>query len=965
MNRLLLLVILLFTGYFSGAQLLTWTPPFPKEADAAQVLVITADATKGNAGLLNHAASDVYVHIGVITNFSTSQYNWKYVRNFGTPDAQVFNTAIPQLKATSLGNNKWSYTITGSLRAFFGITDANEHIRYIAVLFRSGNGAKKLANSDNSDMYIPIYDNSLAVRIDMPPSQPLYVPALEQQSWSNNSMVSVTAYSNMAADLKFYYNGVETVWGAGISSLSTTVTLSGAGNHQVVIEARVGATVAYDTINLFVVPDASPVAPLPAGVQDGINYDPANNAVTLVLRAPGKNYVTVAGDFNNWTPGAAHIMNKTPDGKFFWLRIGSLTPGVEYGYQYHVDGTIKVADPYAEKILNQNDDNFITQATYPNLKPYPAGQTGPVSVFQLGAPAYNWATTSFSGVDRRNLVIYELLVRDFINNHDWKTLKDSMAYFRRLGINAIEVMPFNEFEGNISWGYNSSFYFAPDKYYGTKNGLKEFIDSAHKNGIAVIMDIVLNHSYGPSPLARLYWDAQNNRPAAGNPWYNPVQPHAFGFGDDFNHESPDTKYFFNRVLQHWLQEYRIDGFRFDFSKGLTQRASTNDGNFSAYDATRIAIINGYAATARAVDPDVYLILEHFADNQEERELSNNGMMLWANVWTQYQEASMGHLANSNFSNGIYSSRGWANPHLVTFMESHDEERIVFKNTKSGNAAGSYNVKDLTTAIRRMELNAAFLLTIPGPKMIWQFGELGYDYSRCHLSTNGDGGDCNTKTDPKPIRWDYLLDPRRQQVFRVYSELNALRRHPLYTELFRTGTVTHDLAGGLKWLSVSSGDTSRIMVAGNFGVTPQTGIVTFPAGGNWFDYLNNSVYTVSGTAQNITLQPGEYRVWVNRNVNNVAVTPVSSVPYAGQSLGLSVYPNPAQGRLTARVDLPQSGHVTMELYNYAGQRVQTLHSAHLSRGSHAIDTGRLPAARGVYFIKLITKSATQTISLQIH
>ena len=57
-------------------------------------------------------------------------------------------------------------------------------------------------------------------------------------------------------------------------------------------------------------------------------------------------------------------------------------------------------------------------------------------------------------------------------------------------------MPFNEFEGNDSWGYNPDFYFAPDKYYGPKNTLKEFIDSCHSKGIAVIMDIALNHSFG-------------------------------------------------------------------------------------------------------------------------------------------------------------------------------------------------------------------------------------------------------------------------------------------------------------------------------------------------------------------------------------------------------------------------------------------------------------------------------------
>ena len=163
-----------------------------------------------------------------------------------------------------------------------------------------------------------------------------------------------------------------------------------------------------------------------------------------------------------------------------------------------------------------------------------------------------------------------------------------------------------------------------------------------------------------------------------------------------------------------MTEYKMDGYRIDFSKGLTQKSSTSDGAMSAYDASRIAIIKGYQNTAKTVDADAYFILEHFADNTEEKELADAGMMLWSNVWTQYQEASMGYLPNSNLDNGVYTSRGWTNPHLVTFMESHDEERVTFKNIKYGNSSGSYNVKDTATALKRMELNAAFLLGIPGP-----------------------------------------------------------------------------------------------------------------------------------------------------------------------------------------------------------------------------------------------------------
>jgi glycosidase len=957
MKRLLLLLIATCCGLFSYSQLLSWTPPFPVENNTTQTLVITMDATKGNGGLLNYTpATDVYVHIGVITNKSSGANDWRYSKF-------TWATTLVAANATYIGNNKWTYTITGSLRSFFGITDATESIRKIAILFRNGSGTKKQANTDESDMYIPVYFGAAAIRFVEPVTQPTYTPVTEQASYP---IGNYTIKAVIAGATTYRLDVNSTIYTGSVGSsdtVATSVSFPTPGFYTMYISAtNSSATLATDTLRMQIGTPVSPVAALPAGVQDGINYTGSTSA-TLVLRAPGKGYASVIGEFNNWTQT---LMNKTPDGKFFWIALNNLIAGTEYAYQYVVDGTIKIADPYAEKLLDPFNDGFITSSTYPNLKPYPAGQTGIVSILQTQQPTYNWGVSNFTKQDKRGLVIYELLVRDFIAAHDWKTLKDTLSYLKRLGINAVEIMPWTEFEGNSSWGYNTYQYFAPDKYYGPKNTLKEFIDTCHKNGIAVIMDIVLNHTYGPSPLARLYWDAQNNRPAANNPWYNAVQPHAFGFGEDFNHESADTKSFFNRVLQHWITEYKVDGYRVDFSKGLTQKPSSNDATFSAYDASRIAIINGYAATIKAVDPASYIILEHFADNTEEKELAdNNGLLLWANVWTQYQEASMGYIGNSNFDGGVHTTKGWTNPHLVTFMESHDEERITYKNIKYGNAAGSYTIKDTATALKRMELNAAFLLTIPGPKMIWQFGELGYDYSRCYLSTNGEGGDCDKKLDPKPIRWDYKNEERRKHVFDVYSQLNKLRFHQWYKGVFQSSTIEKSLAGAFKWIKLTTAnDTSDVMVIGNFDVVPQTGSVTFPTAGTWYDYFGNFIHTSTGTAQSFTLQPGEFHVYVNRNVNNLTTTPVANIPWSGNTLEAKVYPNPVTANYTVELKLPQSGSTKIELYNNVGQYITTVYNGFLTSGTKTIPLLAPGLPKGIYFLKLQTKDKTKTISLTL-
>ena len=954
MKKIVFLLSVLFTISFSRAQLLSWTPSFPVENDAATNVVITVDATKGNQGLMNYSSTnDVYVHIGVITTKSSNSTDWRY---------SLFTWATTPAAAhcTYLGNNKWQYTITGSLRTFFGISDATEHIQKIAILFRSGDGSKAQRNADNSDMYVPIYDNSIvAVRFTDPIFQPLYIPQPEPLTKTVGDNITLSAVANKTSTMKLYLNGTVIQTASNATTITANPTLASGGNTVIVAEANDGTTTKTDTLRFFVTGGIT-IAPLPNGVKDGINYEADNTAVTLVLYAPSKNRVSVIGEFSgsNWVEQTQYQMNKTPDGNYWWLRITGLTPGNEYAFQYLVDGSLKIAEPYAEKILDpyNNDDQNIPSSTYPNLKPYPTGlTTGIVSVLQTNAPQYNWQVNNFSKPDKRKLVIYELLVRDFLAAHDWNTLRDTLNYLKGLGVNAIEVMPFNEFEGNSSWGYNPDFYFAPDKYYGPKLSLQQFIDSCHKKGMAVIMDIVMNHTYGLSPLAQLYWDGQNNRPAANNPWYNAVAPHAFGFGNDFNHESQATKYFFNRVLQHWLAQYKIDGYRFDFSKGLTQKISTTDAAFSAYDASRIAIINDYANTIKAVDPSAYVILEHFCDNSEEKELSDSGMLVWGNMSYSYDQASMGYNTGWDFSYGIYTSRTWTKPHLVTYMESHDEERLMYKNLQFGNSSGTYNIKNLNTALKRSEMCGAFLFTIPGPKLFWEFGELGYDLSinRCEDGTI----DNNCRLSPKPVHWDYLQDIQRKRLHDVYAELIKLRFHPLYKDVFLTNQISENFSNGFKWLEVTT-DTSKICVVGNFDVVSQTGSVTFQNAGTWYDYLDGTTFTATGAAQDISLQPGEYHVYLNRNVVSTIATPVTSINIPSNNLLIKVYPNPVLKSAAIDVTVPESGKVEIDLFNVAGQTLRNIYSGFLVKGAHTINFGNTERlAAGMYVIKVNMKTST--------
>lgn len=877
-NFTLFFLLLFLAG---NGQFLTWSPAFIQESSAP--IEITFDANKGNQGLLNQTpATDVYVHTAVITNLSSGASDWKY-------NKFAWGVANPAAQCTYLGNNKWKYTITGGLRAFYGLTNAAEKIVKIAILFRSGAGDRVQRNADGSDMFIPVYEAGLNIRLDEPFREPKYTPTLEAINKTLGDVVTINAKSSEAATLKLYLNGAQVgATAANATTLTANPAINTYGNQMIVAEAANATSIKYDTINFFVTP-AVTTAPLPAGVRDGINYEAGDTSVTLVLFAPGKTRVGVLGDFNNWTETTQHQLNKTPDGNRFWIRLTSLASGVEYGYQYLIDGNLKVADYMTEKVLDPSNDQFIPAANYPNLKPYPTGKTtGIVSILQTGKSSYNWQVQNFNKPDKRNLIIYEMLVRDFVATQNWQTVKDSIGYLKRLGVNAIEVMPFNEFEGNNSWGYNPTFFFAPDKMYGTENALRQFIDECHKQGIAVIMDIVMNHTTGLAPTAQMYWNSALNRPAANSPWYNEGQNHPFNFGPEFNHESPATKELVNRVIEHWLTKYKIDGFRWDLSKGFTQvNTCTTPGcntdaeinNWGNYDASRVATLKRIYDTIQAVSPNAYSILEHLAVNQEEIVLSDYGMLLWANMNYNYNEATMGWVSNSNFQGGIYTNRSWSQPTMVTYQESHDEERLAYKNIQFGNASGSYNIKNLATALKRNEMATAFWAVQPAPKMIWQFGELGYDYSinQCEDSTINNA----CRVSPKPIRWNYQADPNRIALFNVYSKLFKLRNVPNFLPTFVTNDVTYNLGSGFKWLKVNS-DSLEIMVIGNFDVTPATGTVTFQNGGTWYNYLSGGTRTATGAEETITLQPGEYYVYLNREVNNfITALPLKLISFSGK------------------------------------------------------------------------------------
>lgn len=928
--------ILLIFQTLSG-QVITSEPQFPMENDS---IIIYFNATQAVRTELVGYTGDVYVHTGV----NSSAGIWQHV--IGT---WGINPSQPKLTRVSTDYYK---LVIGYPRPFYSITSPTEKIYALCFVFRSSDGSKQ-----TEDIFYDLFDYGVTAVIDSPSVNTNYGDVMRcPRFYEINDTIAFkvkAAALNTEVDSVMILKNQSPVYSDKWrdSLLYTEVALeAGSYHYEVVVTDTSGIS---DAIEFGAVVNPAMInLSLPSSVQPGINIL-NSQSVVLALFAPFKDFVYVIGDFNDWMVDTSYFMNRyfvSDDSILYWLQIDNLNPETEYAFQYLVDGSIRIADPYTEKILDPWNDRDITSSIYPNLKAYPSGKTSEaVAVFQTEKPDYLWAHSEWDKPAKQQLIIYEILLRDFLERHDYQTLTDTLDYLSNLGINAIELMPVNEFEGNSSWGYNPSFYFALDKYYGPAIDFKRFVDECHRRGIAVIVDMVLNHSFGQSPLVRLY-DHGSGTTSPENPWYN--EQHNFTnpdaqWGYDFDHESAATQYFVDRLLKYWVTEYKVDGYRFDFTKGIGNNIKTSSDPWgSTYDADRIRLLKRMADALWAVDSSAYVILEHLAENSEEKVLADYGMLLWGNLNWSYAQATMGYSTDSDFSWGYFKNRSWTKPHLVTYMESHDEERLMYKNLTWGNSAGDYSIKEFSTALKRQKLVNAFFLTLPGPKMIWQFGEVGYDVSI----------DYNGRLSEKPVRWNYFQDVERKSLYKTIAALLKLRRE---NDVFTNpgASVQMSLTGNAKRIVMSG--SPNVVIIGNFGVTSLSVTPNFQHSGWWYDYFSGDSINVASGSDPVTLEAGEFHLYTDRRletpepgiINQVAE---SGVNYPEKFALYPNFPNPFNAMTTLRYDIEKQSDLRIKIFDLRGREVFTskLDDQHPGRYGfswHGTDNRGEILQSGIYFV----------------
>jgi glycosidase len=809
----------------------------------------------------------------------------------------------------------------------------------------------------------------------------IFQPAREQDGTSSIQRVSASVFaSEPVTALTFEVNGVErdglAFYDAQTGRFSYDLPAPVPSGSQFKITATTSDGTVSEEIGLT--PPDVVDAPRPAGLRDGITQGERPGQVFLSLFAPYKDYVYVLGDFSDWQPDENYLMKRdvvNEDSVYFWIELNEIRDNTPF--QYLVDGQIRVADPYSELVLDPGNDSFIPDDVFPNLPAYPTGETTEIvgvlnpNIADPNVPAPSCDVSTYERPDQEELVIYELLVRDFLEDHSFVSLADTLDYLADLGVTAIQIMPVSEFDGNLSWGYNPAFHFALDKYYGTPTAFQHVVDEAHCRGMAVILDVVYNHATGQSPLIRLWNEGRYGSPTAENPYANTSARHPFNVFNDLNHDSPATRYWLDRANAFWLEEYGVDGFRFDLSKGFTQRQSGDVGAWNRYDQGRVDNLTRMADAIWQVDPEAHIILEHFADNPEEQVLVNYGrdsgkpgMMVWTKMVSTYNEATMGFHENgkSNLA-GAYTGpggRGFSNTGSVAIMEDHDEQRLMRKNLLYGavNSSTGYSVRDAATAKERMGAAGAFFFTLPGPKMIWQWGELGYGFPTDECLPEQDG--CpGGRTDARDDGWYYLENDASLKLYDTWSALIGLRgEHKLFTDFDTDVTLDLGRPDGTKRI-VLRGDTMDAVVLGNFGTADQSIAAGIGGDGTWYDYFSGQTASASELDGGVTLAPGTFRIYTSNDIGKAVLTSAGAPVAAGATTLGAPAPHPVRdvSRLTFRLE--QAGTARVDVYDALGRHVATLADGTFAAGPHGALVDATGWASGLYIVRLTTDTTSLT------
>ena len=668
----------------------------------------------------------------------------------------------------------------------------------------------------------------------------------------------------------------------------------------------------------------------PANIKDGVNIN--GNQVTFALYAPAKAYISLLASFNREFPNG-ELMKLSGD--TLWWLTKTLEPGT-YFYQYSIQGEKLLADPWSKDVYWKEPGTENESSNYEYAK----------TRFTVGAAPFDWTDEGWDKPKFKDLVVYELYVRDFGGDHpgDYTDVRDKLeqGYFDSLGVNAIEFMPLNEFPGGWSWGYNPAFYMAPESEYGTPQELKELVDLLHEHGSAVIMDVVFNHMEGTAPLFQLYqpknkW-SYHDHDYAHCPYFHNQESQWFYKLQHWK-EVDGRKYrtwrHVSDVLETWVKDYHFDGFRFDVSWGVGWDGYNNNG------------MSYYSWFLRQLDSTQYIIAEedfYGGTNQVNVTETNANwhFRFYHQMKANLREASDGgrNWGDMDYTSGVLTYNNqpegpdYTYPSgMLNFTESHDETRVIYECMVYSNPR-----MNRKKAIKKSKLGAAVLLTSQGVPMLYHGQEFGQDGAK-----NG--------TDAQPLKWDYLDTPEGQDLLNYYSRLVWFRKNWPALKSPDLKFLTKDSNKKLMVYQRRQGD-DYVIVAANFDCENHEITVPFPTDGDWYEFTSDDTVLVQyGSLTNYNLPHSTAKIFTNSKNWLTDIGDVAEPVLPGRFFLEQNYPNPFNPETVISYQLAEGSSVELAVYNVLGQKVKTLVSEKQNSGKYQVRFNAADLASGIYFYRL--------------
>jgi 1,4-alpha-glucan branching enzyme len=582
----------------------------------------------------------------------------------------------------------------------------------------------------------------------------------------------------------------------------------------------------------------------------------ALGTVTFVLRAPFKTFVSLVGDFNDWN-SRANIM--TTEGEGYWWTTIPHPGATRYGYYVAIDDQSHawVGDPYATEV---HWDESGAWAFLPEQAEVDRRRNFP------------WQDQDWRIPALRDLVIYELCVRDFggrwLANRprygNFRDVMDRLDYLADLGVNAIELMPIQQFPGESSWGYNPVFYFAPARTYGTPYEFKELVNACHQRGIAVILDVVLNHAWGDHPYYQIYppmYGPKGEKLPDLNPFFHhtPDSINMWG-GGDWDHFAPETTAHFQYALRYWMREYHVDGFRFDWVGGVDydSRHPMNPG-FNPYHG-----ISAVCWAAKQENPDVILVGEYWNLYGTHPEKTESKLV---------HETPMDAVWNGTFHHtvedvlvqkwqweqrdifraiGGYRDLGFGQAdQVINYTCSHDEVRpeheVLFYARQ--HIAKPAQMSWPEVAMRKAMIGLVALMAAPGTPMLW----MGQEYA----------SDAPRTIDFLPLKWERLSMESHHRHWQTVQRLIHARRQNKslrsdHIQFYDDNFAATGMVRFRRW----DGQGNHAEIAINFSDRPQEIHLTFPWDGSWREVVSGKRQQIKNGRRSFTLAPWEARLYVS-------------------------------------------------------------------------------------------------------